>query len=482
VKTEVYRLHLEKDKDIPRFKRLHFEKEKVSLTKVLTKGIHPHLLAHDRYGGGDSHVVETILKILNQDEFWVGQLKDLGYCYKIVPWVRPYYYGSEEESLENNLERIRQSIYFVEKLNFEELLEIAKGELRKNWSYEVVRELLRSCFRHFNDLRSFLKGKKKEIKLKGYEDLEKYELHRILKLDDFLGKEKILISQGLPITNFRSPRFLKKITTEEGFICLMGKIKDFQLTWEITLERKDSQLVWETMLEKEDKQEAFELVYYCQHDQGRIRLIPNLDSKENKRLVARKIAKSFSKDQGRYCFTVSFTTLEKMVDQASCKIIFPTLNYKDPMPPSVSSAKLAMRKIRRYTVGGFVTETYTNEDMQWILRNHQRKVSGKKEELVERLIDLAVDIYRQRKAELDSYFSKRKFLKIPRCRNDEGEFPLLTDLDLRNLILSMYCLKHIRANTILEKDYENETYPIKDLARALITKRLTLEGSFLKVE
>ena len=482
MKTEVYRLHLEKDKDIPRFKRLNFEKEKVSLSKVLTKGIHPHLLAHDHYGGGDSHVVETIFKTLNQDEFWVGQLKDLGYCYEIVPWARPYYYGSEEESLENNLERIRQSIYFVEKLNFEELLEIAKRELRKNWNYEMVRELLRSCFRHFNDLRSFLKSKAKEIKLRGYEDLEEYELHKILKLDDFLGKEKILISQGLPITNFRSPRFLKKITTEEGFICLTNKMRDFQLTWEITLEKNDSQLTWDIMLEKENKAEAFELVHYCQYDQGKVRLIPNLDSKENKRLVARKIAKSFREDKGRYCFTVSFPTLEKMVDEPSCRVTFPTLNYKDPQSVPVSSAKLAMRKIRSYSVGGFVTETSTNETIKQVLKNHQRKVTGKKEELVERLIDLAVDIYRQRKAELDAYFSERKFLKISPCRNDEEGFPLLTGLDLKNLVLTMYCLRHLRGNTILEKDYENETYPIKDLTRALITKRLTLEGSFLKIE
>ena len=219
MKTEAYRLFLEQDKDIPRFKRFNFEKEKVSVTKVLTEGIHPHLLAHDRYGRGTSHLIETIFKILNQQEFLVKELKDLGYCYEISPWTSYYYYGSEGERLEENLERIRQNIYFVEKLSFEELLEIAKDQLMKNWSYEVVRKLVESCFfRDFNSLRSFLKGKKNEIKLKGYEDIKKYELHRILKLDDFSGKEKILISHGLPVTNFRSSLSQEKLPLGKVFL------------------------------------------------------------------------------------------------------------------------------------------------------------------------------------------------------------------------------------------------------------------------
>jgi len=77
---------------------------------------------------------------------------------------------------------------------------------------------------------------------------------------------------------------------------------------------------------------------------------------------------------------------------------------------------------------------------------------------------------------------ERKFIRIPCSRGHEEEFPLLTGLDVRNLILTMYAVKHLRGNTILEKDYENETYPIKDLARALVARRLTLEGSFLRVE
>lgn len=470
MKTEAYRLYLEKDKDIPRFKKLNFKKEKISLTKVLTEGIHPHLLCHDRYGTHRSHLVETILKILNQDEFRLKDIKDLGYCYEIGAWTSSYYYGSEEERLEENLGRIRQCIYFVEKLSFEELLEIAKRELRKNWNYEVVRKLVESCFlRDFNGLRSFLKDKKKEIKLKGYEDIKKYELHRILKVDDFSGKEKTLISHGLAVTNFRSPRFLEKVTNEEGFICLANRIKDFQLTWEVTME-------------KEDKPEAFELAYNCQYGEGRVRLIPNLDSKENKTMVAKRIAKRFGEDRGCYCFTISLPTLEKMIDEPSCKITFPNLNYKDPESAPISSAELKERKIKTYSVGGYVTEASTNETIREILKNHQGKVSGKKEELIERLIDLAAYLYRERKGELDAYFLERKFIRIPCSRSHEEEFPLLTGLDVRNLILTMYAVKHLRGNTILEKDYQNETYPIKDLARALVARRLTLEGSFFRVE
>ena len=236
------------------------------------------------------------------------------------------------------------------------------------------------------------------------------------------------------------------------------------------------------VLEDGAESESSQIVYNCCREGGKVRLIPDLDKKGKKRLVARQIAKAYREDRGSYCFTVSLSTLEKMVDEPSCKITFPTLNYKDPQPAPVSLAEFRERGIETYSVGRFVTEAATVESIQEILRKYKRKVTGRKEELVERLIELTVEIYRETKTELDTYFSERKFLKIPHSRSHEEEFPLLTGLGLRNLILTMYCLKHLRGNTILEKDYENETYPIRDLARALVTKRLTLEGSFLKVE
>ena len=56
----------------------------------------------------------------------------------------------------------------------------------------------------------------------------------------------------------------------------------------------------------------------------------------------------------------------------------------------------------------------------------------------------------------------------------------MEDLDLRNLLLTMYALKHLRGNVILEASHENNTFDLLSLARALLKRELTLTGSFLE--
>jgi len=50
------------------------------------------------------------------------------------------------------------------------------------------------------------------------------------------------------------------------------------------------------------------------------------------------------------------------------------------------------------------------------------------------------------------------------------------------MLLTMYVLRHLRGNTILEATHENDTYDIPSLARALIKREVSLTGIFLRVE
>ena len=46
----------------------------------------------------------------------------------------------------------------------------------------------------------------------------------------------------------------------------------------------------------------------------------------------------------------------------------------------------------------------------------------------------------------------------------------------------MYVLKHLRGNAILEASHNNDTYDHEDLARALISRKVSLTGSFLRAD
>jgi len=62
------------------------------------------------------------------------------------------------------------------------------------------------------------------------------------------------------------------------------------------------------------------------------------------------------------------------------------------------------------------------------------------------------------------------------------ELPLLKDLtNLRNLVLTMYAVKHLRGDTLLEASHQNDAYTDEALAHALITGKTDLVGAFLRV-
>ena len=59
---------------------------------------------------------------------------------------------------------------------------------------------------------------------------------------------------------------------------------------------------------------------------------------------------------------------------------------------------------------------------------------------------------------------------------------MLEGLDLRNMVLTMYIIKHLRGNTILEAPHNNDTFDLLSLARSLIKREVALTGVFLRVE
>ena len=83
---------------------------------------------------------------------------------------------------------------------------------------------------------------------------------------------------------------------------------------------------------------------------------------------------------------------------------------------------------------------------------------------------------------LSEHFANQKYLRISRTVN-ATLFPFMQDAGpVDRTVLAMYIIKHSRGNTILDANYENDTYELQDLAKALLRGDITLHGNFVAVE
>jgi hypothetical protein len=109
-------------------------------------------------------------------------------------------------------------------------------------------------------------------------------------------------------------------------------------------------------------------------------------------------------------------------------------------------------------------------------------MTGNKDDLVGKLAKLAAEQYGQALPKLNRFFVKRQFIRIAASPSATVELPVLADVRyLRNLLLTMFALRHLRGNAVLDVSHENATYTVEELASALLTARVALTGAFLAV-
>jgi len=456
---ETFKLSLEPDKEIPQFKRLNYEKVQVPIALILTKGIHPWQGAHIHRS-----LEEKFVEILNNKEMKIAELDKFNYC-SDMSVNTPYYCYYSSSPFEETLKDIKEQIYFVKELSYVELIKIAKEQLLKKWSHQIAYELLKRVYYNFDEMRRFLKAKDKNIKLSSYSDIEKYDLSKILILEDFEGEDKILISEGMPSTNFRSEQFIKKVTDENGHLRFVESINDFKIL------ASDDKKYFNTSI-----------LYNCYRNRDQIKFIPELSKEMDKRQLAKTIATRWRIDNGKYVFTTDIPHLAQMITQENYEITFPNLDYMHPQKPSNSEAQIQETKVNIYVVGFIITIDHSVESIKRVLQNHGISMTGRKEELIEKLAQLSAKLYEESESELKQYFEEHKFIHYKNSYGNHGQqFPILENLDIKNIILTMYITKHLRANTILESQHKNNTYILLQLAQAIVKKEITLNGAFLKV-
>ena len=458
---KTFRLWLEPDDQIPQFRRLAYELADVPIADVLLRGIHPWIEAEE-----NSSLNVKLMEILNSDESKPPELRQFNLCSNLSCTALRYNY-SPMPAFQENLERIKKNVYFIGDLGYGNLISIAKQRLRDRWCHRIARSMLGNVYGTFNSMRSFLKQKDKSLKLSGYCDFDKYDLGEILSLEDFQSEDGVVLSHGLPLTNFRSESSLGKVTDERGFLRLAGQIKYFKVV-----------ASW-----LDDKGSVGTVAYNCRLEGEKIRSFPDFKANLSSRRFAEAIANQIGMDGTRYCFTTDVPTLSGFIERKGVGVHFRDLDYRGQSHGSTSTAVLAQSQIDRFSIGYYVTAQDTGKTLRGILRRHGVSTAGNKDQLIVKLAKLAAKLYRKHRPEIDAYFQRHRFIRTENGQNPSGSrFPILGEVNLRNFLLAMYAVKHIRGNAILEAGHVNDMFGLEDLASALIKEEVDVKGIFLKVE
>ncbi len=458
---ETFRFRIEPDRQFPAFKRLAWERVEVSIRDVLAGGVHPWTTNRE---GTDVHpsLMDAFLLRLNDASVKVAELDSLGYSHDVC--AQQHYYLEKKTRFERTLEHIQKEVYFVDGLSYVELLDMAKRELREQWDACLARRMAEGVCYSFQDLRQFLKAKDSSVKLSGRADLGQYDLGAILSLEDFEGRDTLLLSEAFPTRNFRKTTFLDGVLDDQGRLRLVPNIRNVTLT--MIPEASD----------------CVHLVWQVERDGEMWRFRPEIGKSGAKRRKAAEFAERWRMDEGRLCFSTSLERLSEMIEQRVVVPSFPALSYTFDHHGREATAEVCDNRVPAYFIGGFHDRKSNSETLKDILREYGVSMTGNKAKLLQKLAKLAAKEYEARQPEMDAFFTEHRFVRIGVIPPKSERLPLLEDEPLlRNLLLSMYAMKHLRGNAILDVAHDNNTYTEEQLAYALVTGKAGFSGAFLRV-
>jgi hypothetical protein len=433
----------------------------VSIPDLLMCGIHPWTTNQN---GTDVHpsLIDAFLQRLNDGRAKVTELDSFSYCHNVS--AQQGYYYDKKTRFERTLEYIQKNVRFVDDLSYLQLLDVAKRHLRESWSHRTARTLAERAHPGFQELRRFLKAKDKTIKLSGYDDIEQYDLGEVLSLDDFEGRDSLLIGEAIPSLNFRRTAFLTNVTDGQGRLRLIPEI------CKVTL----------TMIP--EGPDYVHLAWHVERDGETCRFRPEVGKSDSKRTKAREFAELWRTDEGRLCFSTNMACLSDMVERGVVVPSFPTLNYTLDHRGPTATAEVPDNHVPAFFIGGFYGRRSNGDTLKEVLREYGVSMTGNKAKLLEKLAKLAAKEYTKRRLEMDAFFSKHRVIRMNATPPRSERLPLLEDAPLlRNLLLTMYALKHLRGNAILDVAHENNTYTEEQLAQALLEGKVSFSGAFLRV-
>jgi len=170
-----------------------------------------------------------------------------------------------------------------------------------------------------------------------------------------------------------------------------------------------------------------------------------------------------------------------MADLEEATPSFPRLNYKSKDEGQIAIAELMQARIEAFHIGSYPTCALNGERLREVLRAYAVPMTGNKEELLGKLAKLAAQKYAEKEHFMNAYFANNRLVRATKLPTMSTKLYVLADVpELHGLLLTMYALRHLRGNTILEPSHENTAYSIEELALALVNGKVSLDGGFVR--
>ena len=458
-----FQLELVPDSTIPQFKRLRYHRVEIALADIFQRGIHPNSALLDDHERVQTGAPEVILGKLNAEPAYVAALKahNIGSELSVAPG---YFYGQSHDEIEWMLRHVAQWVYFVDDLSYEQLVEIAIAQLRKHWTHKTAKEMTHAVGRDFNGIREFLKRKDPTLVVVSYQSLDEHDLSRVVSVDDFLTEDALLIRHGIELQNFRRADSLAAFTDPQGRLRLFSAIKHCSVEWR----------------REQDNSTAL-LTYHCAVAGDRVQWQPDLTSNLAARAAAKRVARKFGRGTGTYCFTSSIQDMELVARESRFRLRFPGLSYKDGHAVTDATAQLKTDSVVCYGETSRLWATNSNDQLKHVLRSFGKPVTGRKEELVKRVVELLVEQCEATEKEMDAFFSRHRFVRVGQKPKEKQPFAVLQGRQLRETLVTLYCLRHMRGNVVLEASHVNQSVKLADLAEAFLNGQVDVSGCFVPV-
>jgi len=460
-----YRLELRPDPEIPQFARLWWEKVETPLRDVFRQGIHPHSIVVRSQGRDHTGAASVILDRMNEESAFVTDLKAHSLGCEITCSNHGHYgYGATTDDLERLFQEVSRNVYFVQEITYEQLVEVAIARLRRVWDHKMARDMVQALGRDFAGMRDFLRRKKADIRLVGYHSLDDYDLSAILSVDDFLTEDTLLVNYGTESHNYRRASVLDRFVVPGGRISLTPRIDDCVVDWDFKPGN------WEPYVS-----------YRCRIEGSRVEWRPDLKPDDKQRAKAREIAAETGRGEASYVFDTSVTEMTDALQQERFRLRFPDLTYREKPKPAAAKAKVQPAELICFGEASGLRSRLSNEKLKDVLRAFDKKLTGKKEDLVRRMAETIAEEYEAHEPQLDRFFRKHRFIRLAAQPKMLNRFPILEGHRLRAPILILYCLRHLRGNVILEAGHVNDSVKVSDLAEARLDRKVMLNGSFVPV-
>lgn len=450
---------LEPDFRIPAFLRLRCEGIEVPIKDVLLEGIHPESAMG--MGGDWCQAAELFAQKLN-DTICRFESLSVHRLDMDVQMVRGGALHDRRTALERTLEFVERDVYFADDVSYDQIVKQAKTFLRNHWSREHAWNLMVGSRSGFAELRAFLKRKHPRLKIVSYDDMKELNLAELLSVDDFLAEEQSLVREGLACHNLRKPVALHDLVDGRHRLRFLKRIEWFEM-----------------VVNPSSAYGNGHVKYTCSLKGNEVHFEPKLSHAVEQRGFAKKFARKYRATGGDYCFAMPVSQVQEILDREPVSLRFPNVRYLQRLKGLQASARLRKEQIPKFAVSWRKMETL--DQFRDALRAHGWKISGKKSVLVKRTAQLAAERYAELAPVLCEWFSDRRFVRVPKDQTFAEPFPLLEEDPLKNLLLSMFLLRHLRGNTVVDVDHENKSVQPEDMAEALLNGKAKLSGCFLKV-